>query len=52
MVSGIGRIVARRHSHNTWGARIKIDNNPAAWQDITVGELPVGFWEDMKNVNS
>ena len=52
MVSGIGRIVARRHSHNTWGARIKIDNNPAAWQDITVGELPVEFWEDMKNVNS
>jgi len=48
MVSGIGRIVARRHSQNTWGAKTKIDNNPAAWQDITVGELPVEFLEDMK----
>lgn len=46
MTSGIGRLVARRHSHNTWGAKTRIDTNPEAWQDVAVGDLPIDFWKD------
>lgn len=48
MMSGIGRLVVRRHSANTWGARTKIDGNSDAWRDIAMMDLPKEFWEDMR----
>jgi glycosyltransferase involved in cell wall biosynthesis len=48
MISGIGRIVVRRHSKNSWGAGTRIDNNPDAWRDIALTDLPKEFWEDME----